>query len=81
MEKLPRLVKNLDGEIALRVEAGVGRKGTFDLRSIFGILEMDKEEKEQYECESVLMTSWGSIKILHPAEVIVDLLYPFDVGD
>ena len=69
---LPKIVKNMDGDSAIKIQLVSGRVALVDLRCVLGISDPTDQGK------SVLMTSWGTMNTRHSLSELEGILYPFD---
>jgi len=80
MEKLPKILRSLEGDQALKVQSCEGRFTIIDLKTIHGVIELHKKnlDDDEQDIKSLIMTGWGVLKTTHPLFELEDLLYPLE---
>jgi hypothetical protein len=75
-KKIPpaELIKNLDGDSAVRLRLNDNRIALVDTRTVVGLISPSKDD--DINVRSLLITSWGVLHTGHTINELEDLLYP-----
>lgn len=84
MGNKPKLVTNLDGDYALKVQSIKGRMALVDLRCVLGVVEPTQamlKMEDLENCRTIIMAPWGGICTDHDLVDLEQLLYPYEANE